>query len=175
MPRYVALLRSVNVGGRVLPMAGLRTAFEKHGFEDVETYIQSGNVVFTSSSRSEAAVAKHAHTAIRSTTKLDVPVFIRSPAALRKIIAAQPFVDAAPKALHVTFLEHAPAAALVRALAARPSPPDEFAVKGREIYLCCPNGYGRSKLNNAFFERALKTAATTRNWNTVQKLLALSS
>jgi len=175
MPRYVTLLRSVNVGGRVLPMAGLRAAFEKHGFEEVQTYIQSGNVVFTSPSRSEATVAKDARTAIQSATKLDVPVFIRTPVALRKIIAAQPFGDAAPKSLHVTFLEQAPAAAFVRALAARPSPPDQFVVKRREVYLCCPNGYGRSKLNNAFFERALKTAATTRNWNTVKKLLELSS
>jgi uncharacterized protein (DUF1697 family) len=79
------------------------------------------------------------------------------------------------KSLHVTFLADKPAAARVRAVDSTRYLPDEFAVAGREVYLACPNGYGRTKLTNAFFERALHTVATTRNWNTVQKLLALVS
>src|SRR4051794_3091516 len=104
MPRYIALLRSVNVGGRVLPMATLRGAFLDAGFENVETYIQSGNIVFTSPSRSVANVTAQARGALQGATKLDVPVVVRTPAALRKIVATQPFPTAAPKALHVTFL-----------------------------------------------------------------------
>ncbi len=176
MPRYVALLRSVNVGGRSLQMAALRETLIDAGFTDVVTYIQSGNVVFTSPSRSEAAVAKRAEAAIADATGHDVPVIVRTPSALQAIVDRQPFGRGHdPKFLHVTFLSDKPPAARARAIDRARYRPDEFAVAGREVYLACPNGYGRTKLTNTFFERALQTVATTRNWNTVQKLLALAS
>ncbi len=157
-------------------MASLRETLTSAGFSDVATYIQSGNVVLTSTSRSEAAVAKRAEAAIADATGHDVPVLVRTPAALKSVVAHQSLGrrhDA--KSLHVTFLAEKPTAARVRAVDSTRYLPDEFAVAGREVYLACPNGYGRTKLTNAFFERALHTVATTRNWNTVQKLLALVS
>ncbi len=100
---------------------------------------------------------------------------IRTKAELAKVIAANPFAGVDLAKVHVTFLANKPEAALVRALADHESPPDEFRVAGREVYLHCPGGYGNTKLNNSFWERRLKVGATTRNWNTVTKLLELAS
>jgi uncharacterized protein (DUF1697 family) len=175
MPRFVALLRSVNVAGRSLGMARLRDVLRDAGFSDVTTYIQSGNVVFTSASRSGRATATIAEAAIKDAFSVDVPVLVRTRSELQRVVDRQPFAKRHdPKSLHVTFLSGPAAAARVRSIDAARSLPDEFKVAGSEIYVACPNGYGRTKLNNTFFERALQTVATTRNWNTVQKLLALS-
>ncbi len=176
MARYVALLRSVNVGGRSLPMAALRETLVDAGFEDVATYIQSGNVIFTSPSRSEATLGRRIEAAIKGSTGHEVPVLVRSPRALQSVVTHQPFARGHdPKFLHVTFLAEKPSAARIRAIDRDRYLPDEFSVAGREVYLACPTGYGRTKLNNTFFERALGTVATTRNWNTVRKLLELAS
>jgi uncharacterized protein (DUF1697 family) len=175
MPRFVALLRSVNVAGRSLGMARLRDVLSDAGFSDVTTYIQSGNVVFTSASRSASTAATRAESAIKEAFSVDVPVLVRTRSELQRVVDRQPFAKRHdPKSLHVTFLTEPAAAARVRAIDRTRYLPDEFDVDAREVYIACPSGYGRTKLNNTFFERALQTVATTRNWNTVQKLLALS-
>ncbi len=98
---------------------------------------------------------------------------IRSNAALHKILEDNPFLqdgNASPEKLHVTFLSDIPEEKNVKSLEERNFLPDEFRIMGREIFLHCPNGYGRTKLNNTFFESRLHVTATTRNWRTVQKL-----
>jgi uncharacterized protein (DUF1697 family) len=166
VPTYIALLRGVNVGGRTLPMADLRASFDSLGHAEVRTYIQSGNVVFRAGSGSKAAVRSEIETAITRDSHLDVTVLLRTPAELTSIVKRNPF---GPDA-YVTFLDDKPTAAQVAAIDPAPYAPDEFAVDGREVFIRCANGYGRTKINNAFFERKLVTKATTRNWNTVKLL-----
>ncbi len=166
MPTYVALVRGVNVGGRKLPMAELRASFEALGHADVRTYIQSGNVVFTAKTRSGATVRSEIERAINRDSQLNVTVLLRTPAELTSVMKRNPFGDDA----YVTFLDEKPSAKHVAAIDPAPFVPDEFAVDGREVFVRCPNGYGRTKINNTFFERKLATRATTRNWNTVKLL-----
>jgi uncharacterized protein (DUF1697 family) len=177
MPTFAALLRGINVGGKnMVPMAELKPALESLGLEDVVTYIQSGNVVFTSSKRSARAVAADVERQIGKVFGIDVAVLLRTPPQLKKIAAANPFMTkgADRSKLHVVFLDRAPAKAKIAKLDADRSPPDEFAVDGREIYLLLPNGAGRSKLTIDWFERGLGVRATARNWKTLEKLIELT-
>ena len=177
MPAYVSLLRAVNVGGRKLAMTDLRALYEQHGHADVVTYVQSGNVVSRTSARSAAGVERTISAAIADEFGLDVEVLVRTPKELRSVLDRTPFLQrgrADPKTLHVTFLASRPDAPLVDALDERAFSPDEFRVDQREVYVSCPNGYGRTKINNMWFERKLKVPATTRNWTTVTKLVDLA-
>ena len=173
MTSYVALLRGINVGGsNKVPMADLRAVVAKLGYVDVETYIQSGNVVFRSSSK-EAALVGQLEDAIARSFSLQIPVVVRSKAQLAAVLAADPFPDAASNMAHVAFLSGTPSAKAVAALDPDRSPPDAFQVVGREVYLHYPNGSGRSKLTGDYLERMLDVRATVRNRNTVTKLLAM--
>jgi uncharacterized protein (DUF1697 family) len=177
MGRYVAMLRGVNVGGKQVKMTALAELFSDLGYADVVTYIQSGNVVFTSPSRGGDALARAIEARLTSGLGLDVRVLLRSRAEIERVQRGNPLLRAGadPAKLHVTFLAAKPAAALVRAAEALDFGADTFAVAGREVYVHCANGYGRTKINNTFFEKKLATIATTRNWNTVNKLLELAS
>ena len=166
MATYVALLRSVNVGGRKLAMADLRTLFDTLGHREVRTYIQSGNVVFGAKAGKPAAVRGAIERAIASELGLEVTVLLRTAHDLGKVLAANPFGPGA----YVTFLDERPAPAAVKALDPRQYAPDEFAIVGREAYVHAPHGYGRTKINNTYFERKLATRATTRNLRTVATL-----
>jgi uncharacterized protein (DUF1697 family) len=174
---YVALLRGINVGGNnMLPMKDLAAMFTKAGANEVRTYIQSGNVVFRAerelSGRIPVAVAK----AIAARTPMRIPILVRTADELRRIVRNNPYVERGVDTdkLHAVFLAGAPAEAAARALDPKRSPTDEFIVRGADIYLHCPNGYGRSKLTNAYFDAKLATVSTVRNWRTVLKLLELS-
>jgi uncharacterized protein (DUF1697 family) len=171
MTRYAAMLRGINLGARNrVAMPALRELFEDMGFSDVETYVQSGNVVFTATSKPQAAAI-----ATRIAKDLDAtsPVLIRSASELAKIVKGNPFTGDAG-AFHVTLLEDKPKAADVKAIDAERYAPDEFKVAGKDVYLRCPKGYGVSKLSNAFFEKKLATVATTRNWKTISSLRDLT-
>jgi uncharacterized protein (DUF1697 family) len=175
MTVYVALLRSINVGGKnKIPMNELRTMFETLGHGDVVSYIQSGNVVFTSSSdavKVTAGITK----AIGEELGLRVPVVVRTRAELAGIVRANPYVKAGADVskLHVMFLADKPTKAAIADLDPDRSPPDEFTVQGTEIYLLAPNGVGRSKLTVDYFDKHLGTTGTSRNWKTVNTLLDL--
>ena len=170
MSRQIALLRGVNVGGRKLPMALLRGLFEQLGYENVRTYIQSGNVVFDANG-TPARVRGTLEQAIDATFGLDVTVLLRSPAELAKVAQKNPYGGEA----YVTFLDGVPERKLVAALDPAAFAPDEFRITGPHVFVRCPNGYGRTKINNTFFERKLDTRATTRNWNTVETLLEMAA
>ena len=171
MTRYAAMLRGINLGSRNrVAMPALRELFEELGFTDVETYVQSGNVVFSASSKPQGhAIAK------RIAKDLDVtsPVLIRSATELAEIVQGVPFTGDA-SAFHVTLLEDKPKAADVKAIDPEKFAPDEFKVVGKDVYLRCPKGYGVSKLSNAFWEKKLATVATTRNWKTIANLRDLT-
>ena len=170
MAVWVGLLRAVNVGGRKLSMADLSRVVAERGGRDARTYLQSGNVVFSGSSR----VASGLSAALSEAAGFDVPVLLRSAPDLAAVVAGQPF-DGPESAWHVTFLATAPSASADAALDPSAYGPDSFAVAGREVYLRVPGGYGRTKLNNAFFERKLGVVATTRNWRTVCALAEMAA
>ena len=173
--KYAVLLRGLNVGGKnKLPMKELAALFAAAGCRNVETYIQSGNVVF----EAPASIAKQAPRAIAHAIEhrfgYRVPLILRSGRELAQVVAENPFLrqGVAEKELHVYFLADRPAAA---ELDAKRSAPDEFILSGQHIYLRLPNGMGRSKLTNAYFDSKLKTVSTARNWATVLHLAAMTN
>jgi uncharacterized protein (DUF1697 family) len=171
----VALLRGINLGARnKIAMADLRSLFEDLGAQDVATYVQSGNVVFKSTD-SAADLTAAIETEIKRRFSLDITVLLRTKAQLAKVVAGNPFAGKQPNTLHVTFLAETPARPRLRSLEPDPGGSGEYRVSGREVYLHLPDGYGRSKLSNAFFEKQLDVRATTRNWKTVTSLAELSS
>ncbi|MFN8024949.1 MAG: DUF1697 domain-containing protein [Acidimicrobiia bacterium] len=183
MGTWIVLLRGVNLGNHnKLAMPALSATLEAAGFTDVRTHLQSGNVVLGSRTSSEAKVAEAVAAAVARGHGIECPVVVRTPEQLDGVVAANPFAEqcaavdtkTALKTLHVTFLDApAPAAAFADVDPAWHSP-DELVAVGREVYLWCPGGYGRTKLTPAFLERRTQCTATDRNWNTVLALQALA-
>ncbi|MDQ1418687.1 MAG: hypothetical protein QOJ52_649 [Acidimicrobiaceae bacterium] len=178
MTVYIAMLRGINVTGHnKVAMKDLRALFEALPAEDVKTYVQSGNVVFESHAVDATGIALAAEARIRTRLGLTVTVVVRTSDEFNEVLSGNPLLaDRDPAFMHVTFLAASPDGDRVAALEAggEVGAPDEFRLLGRQVYLYCPNGYGRTKLNNAFFERKLAVAATTRNWRTVTNLAALT-
>ncbi len=177
MPRYVALLRGINVGKtKRIGMADLRSLIENLGHTDVRTHLNSGNVVFTASEQPHETLATELQDAITSTLDLDVPVIVRSAREMQDIVDNNPFPDHEEDhtTLHVTFLAATPDPKLVAALADAPRGDDDYKVIGTEVYLHYPN-----KISGAVFmpnglDRALKISITSRNWRTVTTLATLA-
>jgi uncharacterized protein (DUF1697 family) len=177
MKTYVALLRGINVGShKRVAMADLRALFEGLGAADVATYVQSGNVVFKSADGAEK-LTRAIERRIHRDLGLSVTVVVLTRAQLTKVLGGNPFAKAkkAPSKLHVAFLAEKPPRAKVSKLDPEHGRPDEFRVVGRQVYLHYPSGYGKTKLTNAYFEKQLGVAATTRNWRTITKLGELAS
>ena len=178
MRTYAALLRGVNVGGKnILPMKELVRFFEEAGCEHVSSYIQSGNVVFSAAADHAKKVPEIVGTKIVKKFGFAAPIVVRSAAALVDIANSNPFLlgGASVDAVHIAFLAKTPSAAQIASLDPARSPPDEFAVRGAEVYLHCPNGVGRTKLTNAYFDGKLATVSTAHNWRTLLKLLEMTS
>jgi uncharacterized protein (DUF1697 family) len=177
VPHYVALLRSVNVAGHGrIAMSELRATFGHLGYDDVSTYIQTGNVLFTSPSRSETAVAAAIEEQLDADMGGAPAVIVRSVPELLRIGGASPYAKAGanPARHHVTFLGAAPAKKALAALDPPPSGHDELVVEGKEVYVYTPDGYAGTKYTGTFLERRLGVVSTTRNWNTVTKLCELA-
>lgn len=173
--KHIALLRGINVGGKnKLPMKDLASVFTDLGCREVQTYIQSGNIVFTAKAAVARRIAAAVAEAIADRFELTVPVVTRTAAELHAVVDGNPFPPAATQALHVAFLAAKPNAKAAAALDRKRSPPDAFALRGRELYLYCPNGMARTKLTNAYFDGKLATTSTMRNWRTVLKLCELT-
>ncbi len=176
MPAYIALLRAVNVGGNLLKMDRVRAIWSELGFSDVRTYVQSGNVVFESEGK-PASWLPAIEQRFAGETRLPMCVILRTPTEMRRIISANPYLkepDIDVKRLHVTFLSGTPAKQAVKTLSAIDTKPDRFQVVRTEIYGHCPNGFADVKLTTKVIEKVLAVKATTRNWNTVNKLLEMA-
>lgn len=176
--RHVALLRGINVGGRNrLPMNELARIFEQAGCRDVQTYIQSGNVVFSIAPSKAKSVARRIERAIEDEFDIRTPVITRSAAELVSVIDQLPFAGAGddPKHLHVAFLSAAAAGRSRAALDQKRAANELVHIGGRELYLHLPAGVARTKLTNVFIDRSLGVTSTLRNWRTVTKLAALAS
>lgn len=178
--RFISILRGINVSGqKKIKMADLTSLYELLSFRNVVTYIQSGNVIFDAESKDKAVLKARIEETIEARYKFHVPVEIRTNGEIENIIKNSPFgsidlVEDGTKVL-VTFLSSKPEGGKVSELQKYVAAPEKLCVKGKEVYLYCPNGYGKSKLSNTFLERKLGVAATTRNWKTVHKLYELSS
>lgn len=171
---HVALLRAVNVGGKNrLPMKVLADIFSESGAADVQTYIQSGNVVFQAAPALAVRLPSVVATAISTRLGFEVPVIVRSAAEFRRLTRDNPFLGDSvdTSKLHVAFLADRTDAARAGALDPGPASPDELEVRGSEVYLHCPNGIGRSRLTTGYLDSRLATTSTIRNWRTVLKLV----
>jgi uncharacterized protein (DUF1697 family) len=176
MARHVVLLRGINLGPRNrIAMGELREALEEAGFEDVRTHLQSGNVVLTSSAKSES-VARKTKKVIEERFGLEIPVVVRSHADLAKVVKRNPLGDVAtePKRYQVSFLSAKAPAKLVPELEAVAAPGERVVAVGREIYAWHPKGVARSKLWAKLAGKDLGVTATARNWATVEALLELA-
>ena len=175
----IALLRGINVvGHKIIKMAELAKLFESLKFRSVRTYVQSGNVIFETFSSNTATLSRAIETAIEKKFGFSVSVVLRTPDELKKIVSGNPFLKGRgvqTERLYVTLLKELPEKKVVSSLEMNQASNEKYVVKGREIYLYCPNGYGRTKLNNNIFEKKLNAVATTRNWKTTTTLLELAA
>ena len=175
MPVFIALLRGINVGGhKKVRMSDLKAICETIGLENVQTYLQSGNVVFSSRRAGPAALARSLETALHERAGVEARIVLRTADDLRKVIAKNPFEgEREPSRLMVAFLEGEMTKDAKTALQ-KAATGEEIHFAGREAYIYFPEGAGNSKLMNAMSEKKLGVAATTRNWNTVNALLRLA-
>jgi len=160
-----------------MAMSDLRGTFGSLGYDDVVTYIQSGNVLFSTSARSEDAIVEAIENRIAHDFGDSPAVLLRTVTDLQRIGSRSPFAKkgADPARHHVTFLDEAPSKAAVKALELPPSGKDELVVDGREVYVHTPDGYAGTKYTGTLIERRFGVVSTTRNWNTVTKLCQLAS
>jgi uncharacterized protein (DUF1697 family) len=169
---HVALLRGVNVGGKnCVPMKDLAEIFAKAGCAEVRTYVQSGNVVFRATRKIAESLPPRITEQIAKRLGCQIPITLRTAEQFAAAVRNNPFREVPEEALYVYFLAGIPDAARTAQLDPDRSKPDAFIVHGREIYLHLPNGIGRSKLTNAYFDSKLATTSTARNWRTTLKLL----
>jgi uncharacterized protein (DUF1697 family) len=174
--RQVLMLRGINLGSsRRVPMADLRALFEEAGYGDVQTYVQSGNVVLESAS-SPADLEREAAALISERFGFDVPVVVRTARQLAAVVKRNPLGDVAsePKRYQVSFLAAKPPADVVRAMQEAAVGEERVVCHGREIYAWHPEGVARSKLWNALAGKGLGVTATARNWTTVLALLEMT-
>jgi uncharacterized protein (DUF1697 family) len=178
MPVYISLLRGVNVGAHnQIEMSRLRPLLVGLGWEQVRTYIQSGNLVFQAAKRSPAHLSRTIEKALLRGFGFSVPVFTKSSEEMGQVIQNSPLAGLKgidESKLHVSFLAEIPAAFALRKLAGFAAAEEQLRASGCELYLYCPHGYGRSRLANMQVERVLKVSATTRNWKTVNTLYEMS-
>ncbi len=179
MHNYISILRGINVSGhRPIKMEALKKMYEGLKFKNVQTYIQSGNVIFQDKSDQPKELEKKISKKIMLEFGFEVPVIVLELSYLIEIVKNNPFVNERNediKSLHVTMLNEMPDQLNIDKIKGLLFGHDEFIIAGSAVYLFCPEGYGNSKLSNNFFESKLKVTATTRNWKTMNELLRLAS
>jgi uncharacterized protein (DUF1697 family) len=175
---YIALLRGINVSGKnLIKMNDLVFQLQNIGYQNVKTYIQSGNIIFSSLEDNSKTIEIQIHNMILKEFGLNVPVLVINQDKLKKVHENNPFIKTTNMnidKLHVTFLNAVPSKENIQKLADYKNLDDKFVAENDTIYICCPNGYGSTKLNNTFFENKLKVSATTRNWKTIGKLVEMA-
>lgn len=181
MKGYIALLRGINVSGqKKIIMTDLKAMFKSLGFASVVTYIQSGNIVFESEKEEIPKIEDIIKQGIFKTFGYEVPVLVLTHDELKSIYEDNPFLDRITegeieeKKMFFTLLSHSTEISTTKKIEQASGKGEEFVVAKKVVYFFAANGYGKTKLNNNFFEKKLKCNATTRNMKTVIKLLELS-
>ncbi len=178
MPAFISLLRGINVSGqKLIKMDALKMMYRQLNFQNIESYLQSGNVIFEDDKSDPSDLAATISSKIQEQFGFEVPVIVLNVDDLKAIIDANPFKDDLRmdrQFLHVTFLDSDPKNIDFEKIEAKKSPGEEIVMNKKAVYLYCPNGYGRTKLTNNFLETKLRVGATTRNWKTVNELLKIA-
>lgn len=178
MAIVISLLRGINIGGHhKIKMDALRALYGSLGLRDAKTHLQSGNVVFRTAARDLAALRRHIEEAIEREFGFHVDVVLRTTAEMGGAVARNPFAARPamePSKLAVHFLAGEPSVEARAAVLAIQADPEELRIHGRELYIYFPNGMARPNLSMPLVERTLKVSGTSRNWNTVRKLLDLA-
>jgi len=178
MIKYISLIRGINVSGKnPLKMESLRKMLERTGFQNAATYVQSGNVVFEYNESEPGKLEQTISRRILKEFGYNVDVIVLNIDELKQIIERNPFIKDSKKEksfMHVTFLSSLPGEVKLEKIENKKQPGEEVKIIQEAIYLYCPNGYGRTGLNNNFLENILKVKATTRNWRTVNELYNLA-
>ncbi len=174
MAKYVGLMRGINVGGKhKLPMATLRAVFERAGASAVQTYIQSGNIVFEAPAKRSRAIADDVSAAIEADLGFSAPVVLRSAAAWAKLIETNPFSEEAaadPKRVHVMLLDRAPSKAARASFEPDCRLAERWVLAKDAVFVDYPGGSARSKVGVSYVDRVLGCTATARNWRTIEAL-----
>ena len=180
MTNYIALLRGINVSGHnKIKMADLKQLFLNLNFQNIRTYIQSGNVLFQSEEKSKSKIKATIFEAIKNKFGYDIKVIVITRDDIKKVFNSNPFLENRTPditKLCVTFLSNNPNAdGLDQLEEIANKSEDEFIINGKFVYLHCPSSFAKTKLTNNLFERKLKIDATSRNWKTITKLVELSN
>ncbi|NOQ28188.1 MAG: DUF1697 domain-containing protein [Bacteroidales bacterium] len=179
MKTYISILRGINVGGhKTIKMDALKKMYNDLHFENVQTYIQSGNVVFQSSNSNSKELEVIISTQIKKHFDFDVPVIVLDKKELKEIIENNPYLKDQTKDLSlqcITFLSSNPKQFNIEAIKLKQTQGEEFTITEKAVYMYCPNGFARTKLTITFFEKQLNVIATTRNLKTSNKLLSIAS
>jgi len=180
MTTYISILRGINVGGaKKIMMGDLKMLYEELGFGNITTYIQSGNIIFQAMDHiSDEQGATKIKQAIFQKYGFEVPVLVRTDEEMNAMQRINPFLDKKEidlEKLHVTFLAEMPQPEYLTSIEKFDFSPDQFDIIGKDVFLYCPNGYGKTKINNDFFESKLKVSASTRNWRTVCTLVDIAT
>lgn len=176
MPKYVAFLRAINVGGHTVKMDHLRSLFEAIGFANVETFIASGNVIFDSRTRNTSALERRIEKHLRDALGYEVSTFVREMSEVAAVANSKPFsnaeLDGTGTILYIGFVANIPDNEVKQKLLSFSGEIDEFHVDGREVYWLCRKKFSESEFSGALLERTLGMRATLRNLNTVKKIAA---
>jgi uncharacterized protein (DUF1697 family) len=174
---YISLLRGINVGGqKIIKMNDLKKLYENSGMLHVKTYLQSGNVVFVSNELDTQKITKKITEQIQLKFGFEVHVLLLTEETLKEIIKQNPFkniADLKPQHLQITFLSDKINNVNLSEIESKKQPEEQCVIINHAVYLYCPNGYGKTKLHNQFFETKLKVKGTTRNWKTTNELIHL--
>jgi uncharacterized protein (DUF1697 family) len=175
MQILISLLRGVNMAGHnKIKMTDLEDLFDKLGFIDVEAFIQSGNVIFNDrEDKPPLEISVKIEEAILKKFKYRIPVLIRTAENLKEVISMNPFAGVENfniEKLAVIFLYEMPRKEQIEKVRSIDYPPDKFKINGKEIFIYCPNGFGKTKLYTNFFENKMKIIGTARNWKTINTL-----
>lgn len=178
MKTYISILRGINVAGKnKIKMDALRNSYESLQCKNVTTYVQSGNVIFQGENIRPVEWGVRISKKIKIDFGFEVPVIVLEIEELQQIVRENPFVkhrDKDAAFFHVTFLGSNPLKSNFDAIALKKQTGEEIAFTEKAIYLYCPNGYGKTKLNNAFLENKMQVTATTRNWKSTNALMEIA-
>jgi uncharacterized protein (DUF1697 family) len=179
MEKCVAFLRGVNMAGHnKIIMADLKKLFVSLGYKDAETYIQSGNIVFSDSGELPEAIESKIENAIRKKLGLEIAALVRTADDLSVILRANPYINSSGSdhaKIAALLLKDMPTDSQISKMDGIAYPPDEYFISGKEIFIHCPDGFGRTKLYTNFFEKKMKVIGTARNWNSMTVLWGMAN
>lgn len=174
MTDYIIFIRGINVSGKnILKMHLLKEVLSNYGFEHVKTYIQSGNLLIPNSDVSSQNIKSKIELVLQEHFQIETICIVKKLNEIKHILQSFPFSTKNTKELYVTFLNQTPSKEKIETIIGKDYKEDNFKILENLIYIQCKNGFGKTKLTNNFFEKKLNVHATTRNWNTLNKIITL--